>query len=155
MTGGQGGPRFPGFGVGRGFAIWGPFPVQAPVKAPESCTSLNKNLALHPALTVVHGWGGFAGFGGFVFTHGHFRPLFRALYPHPADKSALRAEDATHFLAPGKPGRPPMSTWPLFSRNSQFTTTSYDPSPLATAIHRLPDWVKIERGPISTIGLSL
>ena len=55
MTGGQGGPRFPGFGVGRGFAIWGPFPVKQ-VKAPESCTSLNKNLALHPALTVVHGW---------------------------------------------------------------------------------------------------
>ena len=50
----------------------GPFPVQAPVKAPESCTSLNKSLALHPALTVVHGLGGFAGFGGFVFTHGHF-----------------------------------------------------------------------------------
>jgi len=72
VPGGQGGPRFPGFGVGRGFAIWGPFPVQAPVKAPESCTSLNKNLALHPALTVVDGWGGFAGFGGFVFTHGHF-----------------------------------------------------------------------------------
>ena len=38
--------------------------MQAPVKAPESCTSLNKNLALHPALTVVDGWGGF---GGFVF----------------------------------------------------------------------------------------
>jgi hypothetical protein len=30
---------------------------------------VNKNLALHPALTVVDGWGGFA---GFVFTHGHF-----------------------------------------------------------------------------------
>src|SRR5208283_5190117 len=28
----------PGFGVGRGFAIWDPFPVQAPDKAPESCT---------------------------------------------------------------------------------------------------------------------
>ena len=80
---------------------------------------------------------------------------FLGVIPHPADKSALRAEEATHFLAPGKPGRPPTSTWPLFSRNSQFTTTSYDPSPLATAIHRLPDWVKIERGLISTIGLSL
>src|SRR5271166_6133397 len=34
---GQGGRRFSGFGVGRGFAIWGPFPVQAPAKAPESC----------------------------------------------------------------------------------------------------------------------
>src|SRR5271157_1464822 len=27
-----------GFGVGRGFAIWDPFPVQAPDKAPETCT---------------------------------------------------------------------------------------------------------------------
>ena len=72
MPGGQGGPRFPGFGVGRGFAIWGPFPVHAPDSAPETWTSLNKNLALHTALPVVDGFGGFAGFGGFVFTHGHF-----------------------------------------------------------------------------------
>ena len=72
MPGGQGGPRFPGFGVGRGFAIWGPFPVHAPDSAPETWTSLNKNLALHAALPVVDGFGGFAGFGGFVFTHGHF-----------------------------------------------------------------------------------
>ena len=28
----------PGFGVGRGFATRGPFPVQAPDKAPETCT---------------------------------------------------------------------------------------------------------------------
>ena len=69
MPGGQGGPRFPGFGVGRGFAIWGPFPVHAPDSAPETWTSLNKNLALHTALPVVDGFGGF---GGFVFTHGHF-----------------------------------------------------------------------------------
>ena len=34
----QGGRRFSGFGIGRGFAIWGPFPVQAPDKAPETCT---------------------------------------------------------------------------------------------------------------------
>ena len=66
MPGGQGGPRFPGFGVRRGFAIWGPFPVQAPDNAPETWTSLNKNLALHTALPVVDG------FGSFVFTHGHF-----------------------------------------------------------------------------------
>ena len=38
MPGGQGGPRFPGFGVRRGFAIWGPFPVQAPDNAPERWT---------------------------------------------------------------------------------------------------------------------
>jgi hypothetical protein len=71
VPGGQGGPRFPTFGVGRGFAIWGPFPVRAPDSAPETCTALNKNLALHPALPVVDGCGGFAGCGGFVFTHGH------------------------------------------------------------------------------------
>ena len=35
---GQRGPRFPGFGVGRGFAIWGPFPVRAPDSAPETWT---------------------------------------------------------------------------------------------------------------------
>ena|SRR5208283_5508317 len=62
VPGGQGGPRFPGFGVGRGFAIWGPFPVHAPDSAPETWTSLNKNLALHTALPVVDGFGGFAGF---------------------------------------------------------------------------------------------
>src|SRR5208337_1070812 len=45
-----------------------------------------------------------------------FRPLFGAFCPHPAHKSSLRAEWATHFLAPGKPGWPPTSTWPLFSR---------------------------------------
>ena len=38
VPGGQGGPRFPGFGVGRGFAIWGPFPVRAPDSAPETWT---------------------------------------------------------------------------------------------------------------------
>ena len=65
-AGWPGGPRFPGFGVGRGFAIWGPFPVHAPDSVPETWTSLNKNLALHTALPVVDG------FGGFVFTHGHF-----------------------------------------------------------------------------------
>ena len=54
-----------------------------------------------------------------------FRPLFRALYPHPADKSALRAEGATHFLAPGKPGRPPTSTWPLFSHHSPLPPTTF------------------------------
>ena len=61
VPGGQGGPRFPGFGVGRGFAIWGPFPVHAPDMAPETWTSLNKNLALHTALPVVDGFGGFGG----------------------------------------------------------------------------------------------
>src|SRR5208282_953955 len=48
-----------------------------------------------------------------------FRPHFRAFYPHPANKSLLRAEGAegaTHFLAPGKRGWPPTSIWPLFSR---------------------------------------
>ena len=61
--------------LGVGLRSWGPFPVHAPDSAPETWTSLNKNLALHTALPVVDGFGGFggfAGFGGFVFTHGHF-----------------------------------------------------------------------------------
>src|SRR5271157_1758163 len=45
-----------------------------------------------------------------------FRPHFRAFYPHPAHKSALRAEGAAYVLAPGKRGWPPTSPWPLFSR---------------------------------------
>ena len=35
---GQRGPKFSSFGVGRGFAIWGPFPEQAPDSAPETWT---------------------------------------------------------------------------------------------------------------------
>jgi len=76
-----------------------------------------------------------------------FRPLFRAFYPHPAHKSALRAEAATHRPAPGKPGWPPSSTWPLFSRptphaprpNSGVRSCA-DPPLLATACHRHPNW---------------
>ena len=36
-----------------------------------------------------------------------FRAHFRAFYPHPAHKSSLRAEWATHFLVPGKRGWSP------------------------------------------------
>jgi len=76
-----------------------------------------------------------------------FRPLFRAFYPHPARKSALRAEAATHRPAPGKPVWPPSSTWPLSSRatphaprpNSGVRSCA-DPPPLATACHRQPNW---------------
>ena len=39
-----------------------------------------------------------------------FRAHFRAFYPHPAHKSALRAEVAAHFLAPGKRGWSPLAT---------------------------------------------
>jgi hypothetical protein len=41
------------------------------------------------------------------------KPLFDSISgrfaPHPAHKSTLRAEAATHSLAPGKPGWPPTS----------------------------------------------
>ena len=36
-----------------------------------------------------------------------FRPLYRAFYPDPANKSVLRAEEANRFRAPGNRG------WPL------------------------------------------
>ena len=45
-----------------------------------------------------------------------FRAYFRAFYAHPANKSALRAEGASHFWASGKRGWPATSPWPLFCR---------------------------------------
>ena len=56
-----------------------------------------------------------------------FRAHFRAFYPHPANKSSLRAEGAAQFLATGKRGWPATSPWslicrylrwPLFSRSA-------------------------------------
>ena len=41
---------------------------------------------------------------------------FQGVLPPSGHKSALRAEWATHFLAPGKRGWSPPSPWPLFSR---------------------------------------
>src|SRR5208337_4813943 len=54
-----------------------------------------------------------------------FRAHFRVFYPHPANKSALRAEGASHVRAPGKRGWPATSPWPLICRDSPL-------SPLAT-----------------------
>ncbi len=74
-----------------------------------------------------------------------FRPHFGPFYPHPAHKSAMRAEAATHCLAPGKPGWPPTSTWPLFARTTPHAKPAgvrscADPPPLATACYRPPNW---------------
>src|SRR5208282_699673 len=76
-----------------------------------------------------------------------FCPFFGPFYPDFAHKSALRAEAATHRLAPGKPGWPPTSTSPLFSRPTPHTPrrqasgfrSCADPPPLATACHRPPN----------------
>ena len=54
MPGGQGGPRFSGFGVGREFAIWGPFPVQAPDNAPETCRPGHENRRFRRRAWVCH-----------------------------------------------------------------------------------------------------
>ena len=76
-----------------------------------------------------------------------FRAHFRAFYPHPAHKSALRAEVAAHFLAPGKRGWSPLATVlpshapgfpPHAPRSASHAVTSgvrscADPPPLATA----------------------
>ena len=70
MPGGQGGPRFPGFGVGRGFAIWGPFPVHAPdTRTGNVDLSQQEPCVAHCPSSCRWLLGGF---GGFVFTHGHF-----------------------------------------------------------------------------------
>jgi hypothetical protein len=126
--------------------------VQAPVKAPESCTSLNKNLALHPALTVVDGWGGFAGFGGFVFTHGHFGfhkkraasvcmilAISLEARPRAGAIKATQATQATDLMegkGPATFGRPgsvvgpqrPTPSWPLFSRPTPPPPRHYLPT---------------------------
>ena len=52
--------------LGVGLRSGAPFRCTHRIAPPETWTSLNKNLALHTALPVVDG------FGGFVFTHGHF-----------------------------------------------------------------------------------
>jgi len=68
---------------------------------------------------------------------------FRGVLPHPAAKSALRAEGATHSLAARKPGwpqRPPGQCSSSPRRPDQRGQVVRGPSPLATAIHRRPDW---------------
>ena len=76
-----------------------------------------------------------------------FRVHFRAFYPHPAHKSALRAEVAAHFLAPGKRRWSPLATVlpshapgfpPHAPRSASHAVTSgvrscAGPPPLATA----------------------
>ena len=83
-----------------------------------------------------------------------FRPLFRAFYPHPANRSFLSAGGATHFLGPGKrvgpptsPGHgspAPRSTPP--SAGTSAVRSHTDPPPLATACHR-PRIPKDRTGP--------
>ena len=83
-----------------------------------------------------------------------FRPLFRAFYPHPANRSFLSAGGATHFLGPGKrvwpptsPGHcspAPRSTPP--SAGTSAVRSHADPPPLATACHR-PRIPKNRTGP--------
>ena len=76
-----------------------------------------------------------------------FRAHFRAFYPHPAHKSALRAEVAAHFLAPGKRGWSPLATvlpshaprFPPHAVTSGVRSCAAPP-PLATACHRHPNW---------------
>ena len=84
-----------------------------------------------------------------------FRALFGVFYPHPAHNSALRAEGATHFLAPGQRG---CSTVPLAT---VLPPPAPRPPPGPAGSGRaqtLPRWllqptaelVKTERDPIST-----
>src|SRR5271157_1455866 len=87
-----------------------------------------------------------------------FRPLFGAFCPHPAHKSSLRAEGATHFLAPGKRGRSPPSPWPLFSRLPPHAPRRQDqrgqvmcrPCPAGYCLTPTAVLPKSERGAIST-----
>ena len=89
-----------------------------------------------------------------------FRALFGAFYPHPAHQSALRAEGATHFLAPGQrgcstvplatvlpPPAPRPTPGPAGSGRAQTLPLAYCMQPTA-------ELTKVEQGPISTSGAS-
>jgi len=49
-----------------------------------------------------------------------FRPFFGAFYPPFGQQISAESGRATQSLAPGKPGWPPTSTWPLFSRPTPY-----------------------------------
>src|SRR5271157_4174102 len=91
-----------------------------------------------------------------------FSTPFQAVLPPSGPRiiaESGRAEGATDFLPPGKPGWPPTSTWLLFSRHSPLATRHSPlatrltpvqrgqvvrgPSPQATAIHRPPNCQKV------------
>src|SRR5271157_905238 len=93
-----------------------------------------------------------------------FCPFFGPFHPDFAHKSALRAEAAPHRLAPGKPGWPPTSNWPLFSRPTPHASRSTPnqggqvvsrPSPTGYCLTPTADLSKSERDPIATNGPSL
>ena len=58
-----------------------------------------------------------------------FRAHFRAFYSHPAHKSALRAEMAAHFLAPGKRGWSLATVLPSHAPSSRPTLHAPRPTP--------------------------
>ena len=89
-----------------------------------------------------------------------FRPLFGAFCP----QVSAEAEAAIRHLAPGKPGWPPTSTWPLFSRPTPTPDASRRRARGQVTRRPFPRWLlpstdrridKDRRGPISMIGLSL
>ncbi len=90
-----------------------------------------------------------------------FQTLFGAFYPHPAHQSALRAEGATHFLAPGQrgcstvplatvlpPPAPRPTPGPAGSGRAQTLPLAYCMQPTA-------ELTKVEQDPISTSGASI
>ena len=88
-----------------------------------------------------------------------FRAHFRAFYPHPAHKSALRAEVAAHYLAPGKRGWSPLATvLPSHApRSASHAVTSgvrwcADPSPTGYCLRPTAELPRRLRGPITPTG---
>jgi hypothetical protein len=83
-----------------------------------------------------------------------FRVHFMAFYPHPAHKSALRAEVAAHFLAPGKRGWSPLATvLPSHApRRDQRGQVVRRPSPAGYCLTPTAELPRILRGPITPTG---
>src|SRR5271157_1912057 len=82
-----------------------------------------------------------------------FSTPFRGVLPPSGPQISAESGSATHCLAPGKPGWPPTSNWPLFSRPTPHAPrltlhappaglgqTQTLPRWLLTARHRQPNW---------------
>src|SRR5208337_4939439 len=80
-----------------------------------------------------------------------FSTPFRGVLPPFGQQISAESGRATQSLAPGKPGWPPTSTWPLFSRPTphQRGQVVRGPSPAGYCLLPTAELAKTERGPIS------
>jgi len=86
-----------------------------------------------------------------------FSTPFPGLLAPSGPQISFESGRATRSLAPGKPGWPPTSTWPLFSRPTphQRGQVMRRPSPTGYCLTPTTELARTERDPISTSGPSI